>query len=35
MLVSLAGDLVENGEGLGLAGDAGVEAGVLDRDGHA
>ena len=31
----LAGDLVEDGEGLGLAGDAGVEAGVLDGDGHA
>ncbi len=31
----LAGDLVEHGEGLGLAGDAGVEARVLDRDGHA
>jgi len=31
----LAGDVVEDGEGLGLAGDAGVEAGVLDGDGHA
>ena len=31
----LAGDLVEDGEGLGLAGDAGVEAGVFDGDGHA
>ncbi len=31
----LARDLVEDGEGLGLAGDAGVEAGVLDGDGHA
>ena len=31
----LAGDFVEDGEGLGLAGDAGVEAGVLDGDGHA
>ncbi len=27
-----AGDLVEHGEGLGLAGDAGVKARVLDRD---
>ncbi len=31
----LAGDLVEDGESLGLAGDAGVEAGVFDGDGHA
>jgi len=31
----LTGDVVEDGEGLGLAGDAGVEAGVLDGDGHA
>ena len=31
----LAGDVVEDAEGLGLAGDAGVEAGVLDGDGHA
>ncbi len=31
----LAGDFVEDAEGLGLAGDAGVEAGVLDGDGHA
>ena len=31
----LAGDLVQNGEGLRLAGDAGVKAGILDGDGHA
>ncbi len=31
----LAGDFVEDGEGLRLAGDAGVEAGVFDGDGHA
>ena len=31
----LAGDVVEDGEGLGLAGDAGVEAGVFDGGGHA
>ncbi len=31
----LARDVVEDGEGLGLAGDAGVEARVLDGDGHA
>ena len=31
----LAGDVVEDAEGLGLAGDAGVETGVLDGDGHA
>ena len=31
----LAGDLVEDAQGLGLAGDAGVESGVLDGDGHA
>ena len=31
----LARDLIEHGEGLGLAGDAGVEAGVLDGDGDA
>jgi hypothetical protein len=31
----LAGDFVKDGEGLGLAGDAGVEAGVLDGDCHA
>ena len=31
----LAGDLVDDGEGLGLAGDAGVEACVLDGDGHS
>ena len=31
----LARDVVEDGKGLGLAGDAGVEAGVFDRDGHA
>ena len=30
-----AGDLVEDGEGLGLAGDAGVEAGVFNGDGDA
>jgi len=30
-----AGDLVENGERLGLAGDAGVEACILDGYGHA
>src|SRR5882757_9458289 len=31
----LAGDVVEDAEGLGLAGDAGVEAGVFYGDGHA
>jgi len=31
----LARDLVEDGEGLGLAGDAGVEAGIFDGGGHA
>ena len=31
----LTGDFVEDGEGLGLAGDAGVEACVLDGGGHA
>jgi hypothetical protein len=31
----LARDVIEDAEGLGLAGDAGVEAGVLDGDGHA
>ena len=31
----LAGDVVEDAERLGLARDAGVEAGILDRDGHA
>ena len=31
----LTRDLVEDGEGLGLSGDAGVEAGVFDSDGHA
>ena len=30
-----ARDLAEDGEGFGLAGDAGVEAGVFDGDGHA
>ena len=31
----LARDVVENAEGLGLAGDPGVEAGVFNRNGHA
>jgi hypothetical protein len=31
----LAGDIVEHGKGLRLTRDAGVEARVLDRDGHA
>ncbi len=31
----LAGDVIQDGERLGLAGDAGVESRVLDRDSHA